>query len=101
MGYKNRYVFVKRTYPNTMVIFENNKNKYVGYDKDREFLEYIKFKKLNDLNKLKINYIVIRNMVILESKKFDPNMYEIYYTKFNLFKLVNYIRQRRRKNRPI
>lgn len=95
MGYKNRYVFIKRTYPNTIVIFEKN-NKYNGYSEDKEFLEFLKYKKLDDLNKLKINYIVISNMSILEHKTFDKNMYRIYYARFNLFKLVNFIRQRRR-----
>ena len=95
MGYKNRYVFIKRTYPKTIVIFEKL-NKLCGYQEHKEFLEYLKFKKLNDLNKLKINYIVIRNMVILKHQEFDENMYNIYYARFNLFKLVNNIRQRRR-----
>jgi len=96
MGYKNRYVFIKRTYPNTMVIFRNKDNKYVGYSEQKEFLEYLKFKQLNNLSKLKINYIVISNMQILEHVTFDDNKYELYYARFNLFKLVNYIRQRRR-----
>lgn len=95
MGYKTRYIFIKRTYPNTIVIFEKN-NKFNGYREDKEFLEYLKFKKLDDLNKLKINYIVISNMNILEHKTFDDNMYNNYYAKFSLFKLVNFIRQRRR-----
>ena len=96
MGYKNRYVFIKRTYPNTMIIFKNKDSKYSGYKEQKEFLEYLKFKKLNNLNKLKINYIVISNMQILKYVTFDDNKYELYYTRFNLFKLVNYIRQRRR-----
>ena len=96
MGYKNRYVFIKRTYPNTVVIFKNKDNKYIGYSEQKEFLEYLKFKKLNNLNKLKINYIVISNMQILEHVKFDDNKYELYYARYNLFKLVNFIRQRRR-----
>lgn len=96
MGYKNRYVFIKRTYPNTIVIFKNSDNKYVGYSEQKEFLEYLKFKQLNNLSKLKINYIVISNMQILEHVTFDDNKYELYYARFNLFKLVNYIRQRRR-----
>lgn len=95
MGYKNRYLFIKRTYPKTIVIFEKE-NKYKGFSDSKEFLEYLKFKKLTDLNKLNINYIVIRNMIILEHKTFTKNMYDFYYTKFNLFKLVNFIRQRRR-----
>lgn len=96
MGYKNRYVFIKRTYPNTIVIFKNNNNKYIGYSNQKEFLEYLKFRQLNNLSKLKINYIVISNMQILEHVTFDNNKYELYYARFNLFKLVNYIRQRRR-----
>ena len=96
MGYKNRYVFIKRTYPNTIVIFKNNNNKYIGYSEQKEFLEYLKFKQLNNLSKLKINYIVISNMQILEHVTFDDNKYKLYYARFNLFKLVNYIRQRRR-----
>lgn len=96
MGYKNRYVFIKRTYPNTIVVFKNKNNNYVGYGIQRDFLEYLKFKKLNNLNKLRINYIVIRNMSILKHVQFDDNMYELYYARYNLFKLVNFIRQRRR-----
>lgn len=96
MGYKNRYIFIKKTYPKTMIIFKNKDNKYIGYSEQKEFLEYLKFKKLNNLNKLRINYIVISNMSIIKHVRFDDNKYEFYYTKFNLFKLVNYIRQRRR-----
>lgn len=96
MGYKNRYVFIKRTYPNTMVIFKDKDGKLKGYKEQKEFLEYLQFKKLNNLNKLKINYIVISNMQILEHVKFDDNKYELYYARYNLFKLVNFIRQRRR-----
>ncbi len=95
MRVKNRYVFIKRTFPNTIVIFEKN-NEYKSYGQDKELLEYIKFKKLNNLNKLKINYIVVRNMTIVKHEIFENSMYQIYYTRFNLFKLVNLIRQRRR-----
>ncbi len=95
MSYKNRYVFIKRTYPNTMIIFKNSKNKYIGYREQKEFLKYLQFKRLNNLSKLKINYIVISNMQILEHKTFEENNYELYYARFSLFKLVNYIRQHR------
>lgn len=94
MGCKNRYIFIKRTYPNTMVIFKNSSNKYISYGEQKEFLKYLKFKELSNLSKLKINYIVISNMQILEHKIFDDNKYKLYYTRFNLFKLVNYIRKR-------
>lgn len=95
MGYKNRYVFIKRTYPNTVVIFKNRNNKYIGYSNQKDFLKYIEFKRLNNLSKLKINYIVISNMQILEHKTFEENNYELYYARFSLFKLVNYFRQHR------
>jgi len=43
MAYKNRYLFIRRTYPNTIVIFKNKDNKYIGYNEQKEFLEYLKF----------------------------------------------------------
>ena len=95
MSIRNRYVFIKRTYPSTIVIFKKE-NKYKSYGKYKEFLEYLKFHKLNDLNKLNINYIVIGDMAILEYKTFPNNNFNIYYSKFNLFKLLKQIRQRRR-----
>ena len=95
MSIRNRYVFIKRTYPNTIVVFKKE-NKYKSYGEYEKFLEYLKFHKLNDLNKLNINYIVIGDMAILEHKTFKNNNFNIYYSKFNLFKLFNQIRQRRR-----
>ena len=95
MSIRNRYMFIKRTYPSTIVIFKKE-HKYKSYGKYKEFLEYLKFHKLNDLNKLNINYIVIGDMTILEYKTFANNNFNIYYSKFNLFKLFNQIRQRRR-----
>ena len=96
MAYKNRYIFIKRCYPNTIVIFKNNKS-YTSYDEDKEFLNYLNFKKLNNLNKLKINYIVIDNMKVIQYVEFKNNNYKLYYKRFILFKLIKYINYKIKK----
>ena len=88
MAYKNRYVFIKRTYPNTIILFEKDK-KYIGYKKDKEFLKYIKFRKIKDLEYLKINYIIVRNMEILKHQEYPNNMYKLYYLRYKLTNLIN------------
>lgn len=95
MAYKNRYLFIKRTYPNTIVIFKSKDNKFIAYSDQKQFLKYLKFRELNMLNKLRINYIVVSNMLILEYKTFEDNKYELYYARYNLFKLIDYIHQKR------
>ncbi len=95
MPLKNRHVFVKRTYPNTVVLFDKN-NKYTSYKLEREFLDYLHFSDLKDLNRLRINYIVISNMTIIKHISFEDNKYLLYYKRFKLIKLIEYIRQRRR-----
>ena len=65
MSYRNRYVFIKRTYPKNIVLFLK-KGKYISYGLDKEFLKYLRFKKINDLNYWHINYLILENMQILE-----------------------------------
>lgn len=95
MSLKNRYIFIKRTYPNTLVLFDK-KNKFASYKSEREFLDFLKFKDLKDLNRLKINYIIISNMTILKQVNFANNQYLLQYKRFRLNKIARLIRQRRR-----
>ena len=40
MGYKNRYLFAKRTYQETIILFKVN-NKYLSYLDTLSFLKYL------------------------------------------------------------
>ena len=88
MAYQNRYVFIKRTYPKTIILFQKD-NKYIGYKEDKELLKFLKFRKLKDLERLKINYIIVRNMEIIDHQEYENNMYNIYYLRFRLTNLIN------------
>lgn len=83
-----RYAFLKNSFKNSVVFLEKN-NKLKTYDK--EFLKFIKYKNLKSLDKLKIDYIVVNNMTIIEHKKFDKNKYQLYYARFRLYKLIKSI----------
>ncbi len=93
MGYKNRYIFIKRTYPKSVVVFIK-KGKYVSYGLDKEFLKYWHFKKINDLNYWHINYLVVENMQILEHKEFLNNSYDFRYYQFRMMMLLNKLKER-------
>ena len=93
MAYKNRYVFIKRTYPNTIVLFEEKGN-LKGYKWEKEFLNFLHFKKITNLDKLKINYIIVQNMDIIKYRTFPHNMYNIYYKRFKLVNLIESIKER-------
>ena len=67
----NRYKFIKRMYPEYLLVFETNSGyKYEGLDKDimMNFCSSCKYQ-LNWLQKKHINYIVIDNLDIVS--KYD------------------------------
>ena len=95
MSLKNRYLFLKKIYPDYLIIFEH-KNKYISYGIDNELLQHIK---IINLNKFCINFIVLKNLSVNKIKKFKTNLYSDYYLKYSLIKLINLISRRKtRKN---
>lgn len=86
----NRYVFLKRIYHNYIILFRKN-NKLISYSIDKELLDFLNFKNLKLLNKLKINYLVIENLTILEKESFEKNNYELYIKQLELIKIVRYL----------
>lgn len=93
MSYRNRYVFIKRTYPKNIVLFLK-KGKYISYGLDKEFLKYLRFKKINDLNYWHINYLILENMQILEHKTFANNTYDFRYYQFRMMVLLNMLKEK-------
>ena len=91
MSLKNRYLFLKKIYPNYLIIFEH-KNKYLSYGIDNELLQYIK---VINLNKFSINFIILKNMSVCKLQKFKNNLYNDYYLKYILIKLINLISRRK------
>lgn len=87
--YKNRYLFLKRTYLNTIIIFKCNNN-YITINEDKELLNYLNIKNYKELNNKHINYILIDNLEIKEHKIFYNNKYLLYYQKYRLNKLIKY-----------
>ncbi len=84
MGVKNRYLFLKGVFPKSVIIFEK-RNKLVSYGVDKELLNLLK------KNNSNVNYVVIKNMSLVENKKYENNLYDFYYIKINLLKLVDLI----------
>lgn len=84
MGVKNRYLFLKSVFPKSVIIFEK-RNKLVSYGVDKELLNLLK------KNNSNVNYVVIKNMSLIKNKKYENNLYDFYYIKINLLKLVDLI----------
>lgn len=91
---RNRYRFIKRLYPNYIVIFMIKK-KYYLVEEQMRFLKF--FKKKNIIKTLEfynINYIIMDNLTIIKRKEYTNNKYlellkkgiiiqmiDIYYTR--------------------
>ena len=64
-------------------------NKYISYGVDKQIMDSIRFsiKRLKELN---INYLILKELRIMESKEFKQNNYLLYYKRFKLNNMVNY-----------
>ena len=68
-----RYKFIKKLYPNYLVIIKYN-DKFKSFRMDGLLLNYlIDNNKIKKLNKLKINYVIVNNLDIIEIIEFLNN----------------------------
>ncbi|MBE6147032.1 MAG: hypothetical protein E7168_01710 [Firmicutes bacterium] len=78
MTLKTRYLFFRKTYPDTLLIFRIKEN-YMVFDIDYEIGKYLHFKKdVSIFEHYKIDFIVIGNTEILKSSFFEDNQYGKY-----------------------
>jgi hypothetical protein len=85
---KNRYVTIKKLYPNYLILIKHN-NKLLSLYNDKTILEYIKYKKLNNLKQKHINYLILNNLEIEEIKDYKlNNKYYNYLLKANIIKVI-------------
>lgn len=73
-----RYEFAKKIYPHRLIIFKT-KNGYKSVGKDQVLLDYIIINKLLfKLKDLKINFVLIDDMDIIDEGCFDNDNYYCY-----------------------
>lgn len=85
---KNRYDIIKILYPNYLILI-NKKNKLITYKNDQKILDYLNIKKKKELNKRKINYLILNNLEIEEIKNYEnENKYYTYLLKSCILKIV-------------
>lgn len=87
MSKYNRYVFVKKIYPD-YVIFILSKNKLVTYNKDLEIVTLFGLKEFFNLN---VSYLILDCLDIKERKNILTNNYFYYFKICVLKEVVNYI----------
>lgn len=86
MSLKNRYLFFKRMYPSTLIIFENKKKQLTTMSLD--FLMFKQFdKNLRLIKNKNIDYMLIDNLTIIEKSFYLNNEYDKYY-KISLIKRI-------------
>ena len=74
MSLRNRYSFIKKVYPNTLLIFIKN-NKYFCIDNDYYIYKYFN----NDIKQLRLNnidYIIKYYKLILIKRFMKVNLYK-------------------------
>lgn len=99
--YNTRYWFIKKVYPNYLLLFKTSKNKlgYRSYGNDKRLLDYFRNYCTNiniiikRLEKNNINYILIDNDTrIIKLYKSNNNMYITYLYRSILKDIVLRIR---------
>ena len=99
--YNTRYWFIKKVYPNYLLLFKTSKNKlgYRCYGNDKRLLDYFRYYCTNiniiikRLEKNNINYILIDNDTrIIKLYKSNNNMYITYLYRSILKDIVLRIR---------
>lgn len=76
MGLINRYIFIKRIYKDSLIIFIKN-NKYYCIKEDKDIFKICK-NNISEVRKNKINYLIIDNLVVIESHFYKDNNYNKY-----------------------
>ena len=70
---KTRYLFLKKLYPNYVVIILK-KGKYITFDIDNKIFNLLN-NSFNNLDKYNINYLIIDNLEIIKISKYINNRY--------------------------
>lgn len=97
---KTRYQFIKRLYPNYVLVFIEKKQKYHLVEEQMRFLKI--FKKKNMINTLEyyhINYLVIDNLSIVKKKEFSDNRYLELLKKAIIIELMNRFEMKKKEKR--
>ena len=71
MSLINRYIFIKRIYKDSLIIFIKN-NKYYCIKEDKDIFKICK-NNISEVRKNKINYLIIDNLVVIESHFYKYN----------------------------
>lgn len=93
MSKVNRYLFTKNVFKETVVLFLEKEN-YRSFLDDYQILHFIGFKRLKDLEKRKINYVVLQGLTLVDYKFYIDNQFAIYFIKV---KLLSFFRKRLKK----
>ena len=79
-------MFLKRLYPNYLILFRKSDNKITSIDIDRKLLYYLKYK---NIKKLKINHIIVSSTNELEVYTYyKKNNYYLYYYRYYLSEII-------------
>ena len=87
---KNRYLFFKKKYKNYLLLLKK-KDKYCSFDYDKLILNFINFKNIRDLQKKKINYIIIDNLEIELISENEDNNYQLYLLRAFFINIIKQI----------
>ncbi len=83
---KIRYLFLKRLYPNYVIIILK-KDEYITFDIDNKIVKLIDYK-FNKYNKYNINYLILDNLEIIKIIKYTNNKYLEIKMRVELFSLL-------------
>lgn len=78
---KERHEVIKSLYKDYLILFkEKDKIKYYGVDKE--------IVKLFGKNLKNVNQIILNNLYIEDIKEYENNLYDLYYMKYKLIKVI-------------
>jgi len=87
---KTRYQFIKRLYPNYVLVFVVKHKKYHLVEEQMRFLKIFKKKNIIDtLEFYHINYLVVDNLSIIKRKDYSDNRYLELLKKAIIIEIMN------------
>ena len=92
---KTRYYFLRKLYPDTLLIFQGKKKCFV-FEMDAELVKFIGMSKriTKKLEYYHINYIILDNLTIIISKQYEDNWYLAFQKKIELYEKLRKLYKR-------
>lgn len=89
---KTRYKFIKKIYPEYIILFYKRGNTYIYQEDYKMFKNFKNGKLITFIENEHINYLIVDNMKIIKKKNYFDNEYNFYKNKTTILNIYKYLK---------